>query len=130
MSGYVQTNQANFLPDAAYTLTAAQTGELFLIPVLASNRVITLPAAQAGLHYRFMAIGTLSHTATLTPATTGLVNGILANNNAGAGSVVAKTAANTAVLTATAVLGDFIDVYCDGTAWHVSGMSQVAAGLS
>ena len=131
MSIYSQSNQAELLLDAAVTLDAADTGKLIVIPVLAANRVITLPAAQAGLHYRFMAAGTLSHSATITPATTGLINGLLITNATGTLSGVAKTGANTVVMTATAVLGDFVDCYCgDGISWHVNGMSQVTAGLS
>jgi hypothetical protein len=128
MSGYVQTNQAITLPDSVYTVSAADTGKLFLVPVLAVNRVVTLPAVAVGLHFRFLATATLTHTATITAA--GLVNGVLLNNNAGATTLVAKNAANSAVMTATAVLGDHVDVYCDGVAWHVSGMSSVAAGLA
>src|SRR4051812_19774353 len=97
---------------------------------MASNRVLTLPAALAGLHYRFMAGGTLGNSLTITPATTGLVNGLLITNAAGTLSGVSKAAANTVVMTGTAVLGDWVDCYSDGTAWHVSGMSKVTAGLT
>jgi len=129
---FIQSNIPVYLPDSAYTLDSSDSGKLMLVPVLASNRVLTLPAAanNAGLHYRFMAIGTLSHSLTITPAATGLVNGLLITNNAGTLAGVAKTAANTVVMTATAVLGDWVDCYCDGTAWHVNGMTQVTAGLS
>jgi len=119
------------MPDAAYQVNAADTGKLILIGVLAGNRVVSLPAPAAGLHYRFMATATLSHSATLTPNPAGnIVNGIFQVNNAGTTDTVAKTAAANAVMTATAVLGDYVDAYCDGTAWHVSGMTQVAAGLA
>lgn len=130
MSGFVQSNQVENLLDAATTLDAADTGKLLVIPALSSNRVLTLPAAAAGLHYRFMAGATLGHTFTITPATTGLVNGLLITNATGTLSGVAKTAANTVVMTATAVLGDWVDCYSDGTAWHCNGMTQVTAGLS
>ena len=53
MSVYVQTNQPVTLLNAANTISAADTGKLMLIPALtAATRVITLPAAAAGLHYR------------------------------------------------------------------------------
>ena len=68
MSGYVQTNQSFILPSANYTVSAADTGKLFLIPQLGVVITITLPAGQAGLHYRFMAIATLAFTAAITPS--------------------------------------------------------------
>lgn len=128
MSGYIQTNSPERLVDADVTIELPDSGKLFLIPVLAANRVITLPDPAEGAHFRFMTTATLTHSATITA--TGLVCGLLINNNAGTPTAVAKASANSAVLTATSVKGDFVDVYCDGAVWHVSGMSGVAAGLS
>lgn len=129
MSGYIQTNQTVKLPDRAYTVSVADSGKLMLIGALTTaTRVITLPDAQAGLHYRFMVTATLTQIARITPAA-GTINGALINNNAGAAEVVAKAGAS-ADLTATAILGDFMDVYCDGTNWHCSGMSAVGDGLA
>ena len=133
MSSYVQTSQAVLIPNASYTVSAADTGKLMLIGALTvGGKVISLPAPAVGLHYRFMATGTLGQTATLTPTPAGnIVNGsLIVDTGVAATTFIAKTAVPSAVLTATAVLGDYIDAYCDGTAWHVSGVSQAAAGLS
>ncbi len=139
MSLYVQTNQIIQLTNAAApanTILAADTGKIMKIPVLtAATRVITLPALAAGLHYRFMvdvsAIAGLTQIARLTPAAGGTpVNGTLINANGVAAVTVQKNAAAVADFTATAVTGDYIDLYCDGVTWHVSGMSSVAAGLA
>lgn len=147
MSGHVQTNQAIMLPTpvaaASYNLNAADTGKLILIPVLggagANDLTINLPAVAAGLHYRFMATGTLASDAILTPTNglppytpiVGLINGVLINNNAQvAVTVVPKAAVNTASMLAVAEVGTYIDAFCDGTNWHVSGLSKIAAGLA
>lgn len=136
MSVYVQTNQTVLLLNANNTISAADTGKTILIPVLTvATRVITLPALASGLHYRFVvnvgAIAGLTRIARLTPAAGGTpVNGVLINNNAGAATVVAKNGAATADFTATAVTGDYIDAYCDGVSWFLSGASSVAAGLA
>jgi hypothetical protein len=54
------------------------------------------------------------------------VNGLLINVSAVPEfDPIRKTAAGDAAFKAVSVLGDYMDVYCDGTNWHVSGMSQV-----
>lgn len=61
------------------------------MPTLTVNRVVTLPAPQVGLHFRFMAIPTganLTHSATITAV--GLINGAVMNDNAGAAALTAK----------------------------------------
>ncbi len=139
MAVYLQTNQTKQLLDAANVISASDTGKLMLIPVLTNDRVITLPTIASGLHYRFMisvAAGGVTPTgflATLTPAAGGnpifgylITLGISPITTAGK----VKNAAATAVFAATAVTGDYIDCYCDGTFWHVSGMSQIAAGIT
>ena len=55
MSVYVQTNQPIQLAlnQAAYAVSAADTGKIFLVGVQGQALTITLPALSAGLHYRF-----------------------------------------------------------------------------
>ena len=60
MSLYVQTNQCVTLIDANNTISAADTGKIFLIPSvtpLTTIRTITLPTAQLGLRYKFIMTG-------------------------------------------------------------------------
>ena len=60
MSLYVQTNQCVTLSDANNTISAADTGKIFLIPSVvpvATTRTITLPTAQLGLRYKFIMLG-------------------------------------------------------------------------
>ena len=94
--------------------------------------LIGVGAKVISLHYRFMATNTLGQTATLTPNPAGnIVNGsLIVNTGVSATTFIVKTAAASAILTDTAVLGNYIDAYCDDTAWHVSGVSQAAAGLA
>lgn len=139
MSVYVQTNQPIQLQDADSTISATDTGKIMLVPVLTANRIIALPTLAAGLHYRFMnsasaagpVAASLAFTATIRPTpAANRVEGTLVVNNANVANIVSKNNAASAILTDTSLTGDYIDVYCDGTFWHVNGMSRVAAGLA
>ena len=60
MSLYVQTNQCVTLSDANNTISAVDTGKIFLIPSivpLLTVRTITLPTPQLGLRYKFIMLG-------------------------------------------------------------------------
>lgn len=154
---YIQSNQIIKLTAAgaaaSYNVVPADSGKTFLIPALGAGHALTinLPNVQAGLSYRFMAAATLASAATLTPTNgqspytpiNGLINGSLYNiadtqaDAAGAlqanevvNDSVQKAAANTAVLTAAAIVGSFIDINSDGNAWYVIGMSPTVAGLA
>ena len=125
MAGHVQTNQTIQLPDAAYTVNAADTGKIFLVPTLtAAGRTFTLPAVAAGLRYRFInnpAAATLVGPGIISGGGT-TVHGALLNVTP---VVVAKTGQASCRFLAASVKGDYIDVMCDGTNWNVSGMSGV-----
>ncbi len=134
MSIYVQTNQIVQLNNADTVILASDTGKLMLIPALTvGQKTYTLPAAQAGLHYRFMTNATPTQIAAITSAVAGTVQGAVMNTNTGALNVttlVALTNANSANFTANALRGTYIDAYCDGVNWHMTGLSRHATGLS
>lgn len=144
MSGYVQTNQPIVIkaPGVAgsYNLSAADTGKLILIPALgvAHDLVINLPGLVAGLNYRFMATATTASQVVLTPTNglppytpiLGLIQGVFINNNAQvAVTIIPQVNQDTVIFDITAVVGTYIDAYCDGTFWYVSGLSRIAAGI-
>lgn len=133
MSNFIQSNAVITLlaPSAtAQTMSVADSGKIIVIPAATANGVVNLPAVAPGLCYKFIMAATAAFTVTLTPTANGLVNGSVLNNNAAAGEVVSKNAANTTNFTATAVAGDWIEVVSDGTNWYVFGQSRVAAGLA
>ena len=71
----------------------------------------------------------------LTPTRNGtavnaLVYGKLIMTPAGATTIVTKNGNNTANFTAASVLGDYIDLQCDGVYWYCNGSSTIAAGFS
>lgn len=138
MAVYLQTNARVQLTNANTAISAVNTGKIHFIPALTvGTKTYTLPPVAAGLHYRFIAApvgANLSQIAAIVaPAAAAIIQGALVNTNTGAGNVstiVAKANGTFARFTATAVKGDYIDLYCDGTNWHVSGISSVIAGLA
>ena len=80
MSLYIQTNQCVTLTDANNTISAADTGKIFLITsvgVVATTRIITLPALQLGLRYKFIMLGLVGALNTSVVAITGGVNSMM-----------------------------------------------------
>lgn len=136
MSNYIQTNYVVAIPDAAtYTVLPSDSGKTLLIPILGQVLAITLPVPQMGLRYRFMAVGILANAATITPSIANTMTGSLLNILPGAAGIpaivrVGKSASPTVQFTATATIGDYVDLNCNGNIWYVSGLSFVAAGLA
>ena len=139
MSLYIQTNQKVQLlaagAPAAYAVNAADSGKVFCIPALGAGAnilAITLPAAAPGLRFKFIAQGILASDATITAPAGAFIVGVLLNTTVGTINTIIKTivgASLTCGLDLRAKEGDFIEVYCDGTYYHVTGISQVVAGL-
>ena len=110
-------------------LTPAESGTIFLVPVLSSGaQTIALPApvdALVGCTYKFVAVGTLSQTFTLN-TDTGATK-ILAAEPDGNGDVTVS-AYNNFGFTAAADLGASFDITCISTTaaicWHVSNITS------
>ncbi len=128
MTKYIQTNQTVVIPaTATYLVSANDTGKILLISAQAAGCIITLPAAQIGLRYRFILTAPAGG---IVQIGTGVVGG-LGGVGVTANSVVPVIAANLTVrFAATATFGDFIDVTCiSSTKWSVNAASQVNAGI-
>lgn len=116
------------LPAASNTtLTANQSGQVFLLPQATANNTITLPAVQVGLKFKFICSATAngSNTQTIASATAGQINGFIIG-----ASVVNKAAANSVVLSATAAnvkAGDRVEFTSDGSVWFVEAFSSGTA---
>jgi hypothetical protein len=137
MSIPVQSNNFVTLPAPAapapgtYTVLASDSGKTLLIPIQSQVIAVSLPPSQAGLHYRFMAIGILAFAVTITPSVANTITGTLINTTAApAIAFVAKSDSANVQFTGNARIGDWVDMNCDGNIWYVSGISSVAGGLA
>lgn len=131
---YIQSNAVVTLPNqAAITIYASDSGKTLLVPAQGVASVVTMPALQAGLRYRFLVTAGLGFNFTITP-TAGTVTGtcLLLIPGAAAAciiSTVIKAANNTIVIGAAATAGTYLDMNCDGNIWYISGVSTTAAGF-
>lgn len=131
MTTLIQTNQCVALPNATtYTVVAQDTGKLLCIPAQGGAALtVTLPAVQAGLNYRFIAVTTLGQNVTILPAAGNIITGVCLNftpGNAGATAIAAVRKSNSASIrfNAAARAGDYVDINCDGTTWYINGVSR------
>ena len=101
---------------ATVVLTAAQSGQVFINVATSGSPSWTLPAAANGLEYTFVCGNT---TAGFTVTAAGTIH---AKTSASGTAVSGTTLTNTQ---ATAVVGDFISLISDGTAWWPIAQSGI-----
>jgi hypothetical protein len=108
-------------------ILAADSGKTFYLS-LANGFTSTLPAPALGLRYRFI-VKTAPTTAYIIVTNGGanLMYGMMVERAGGAG--VAGAARDTFNFVANnAIIGDWVEMYSDGTSWFYHGMVDVAAG--
>lgn len=100
----------------------------YIIPAMAGAIAVTLPANAVcdGEIFLFKMSATTGFAITFTAATATTIKGVYIQSG---GSTI-KTAATTAVISATSVAGDTFSIQCDGTYWYVNGVSSAAAAFS
>lgn len=123
---------------ATYTVLAANSGKLHIMPDLTADTVITLPAIAAGLDYTFVYGGVAADAQDWQLDTSSDTNFYLG------GFVELDTSGDTVVLEAgdgnsnsivnifTPAGGTSVRFYCDGTNWWLSGTvhSDTADGVT
>ena len=100
------------LVGATVVLTAAQSGSVLINRSTSASPSWTLPTAAVGLYYHFL----VSNTTTGFTITGGTM---FAKANPNGASVTGTTVTNTQ---GTAVIGDYLLLWCDGTSWR--GLAQ------
>jgi len=107
---------------AANTLTAAESGKTTYIGT--TGATYTLPAAQAGLVYRFVVSSAFTTNAVIDSAEGDNIEGALIV----AGAVVDCAAEDQINFVADGEnLGDFVEVRSDGTSWLISASGGLTA---
>ena len=114
---------------SSQSLTNGDSGKVILIEGT-SGKTVTLPTAEVGVSYKFLIKNTPAsgqvHAIRCTPTDT--FNGSFIVNGA---KVAIATSGNDSVnFTETALKGDFIDCYFDGSVWQVYGVGQAASSLT
>lgn len=113
---------------AAYTVLAANSGKLHIIPDLTADCVISLPTPAAGLFYTFIYGGVAADAQDVTFDTgsdtnffLGGVTGLKASTN-DILVVYPNGTSNSKMKIDTLNAGSKIELYCDGTNWIVNAL--------
>lgn len=120
-----QSNQTVLLPAANVTLSAADSGKIFLLPNLTANQTITLPALSPGLHYVFINSALAANNWIIT-STTAITAGTLI---APGGNPASAAGTTISFVGGTSLVGDRVEYYSAGTRWSVIASTGVAAGI-
>lgn len=118
---------------ATYNCDADNSGRLHVIPDMAANSTINLPAEEAGLSFEFMYVGGADdahdHIITSGADANYFVGGVsFLDTDAGAGAdevhagVYANGSSNSEINLNNLSAGSRIRFECDGTLWYVSGV--------
>ena len=113
---------------AATTLTAAQSGSIISITPSAGGYTITLPApTTAGMRFRFVQAANAAGATAITSTGANVRFKGLAN-----AAQVASAGCTTVNIVGNAAnsVGDWVEMWSDGTNYFATGLSQVAAGFT
>jgi|TARA_R100001086_G_scaffold70339_1_gene33570 hypothetical protein len=112
---------------AAVTLTAADSGKWYELAASAGVTV-TLPAVESGLHFRFVVANAFDTSNYIIDSAEGdNIDGILVVNGA---SVAASGEDQINFVASAESVGDFIDIWSDGSKWYVWGIGNSAGSIT
>jgi len=129
---YIQSNSVVSLPQGNNSISASDSGKIFTVTQAAVG-VNTLPALAAGLCYTFILRTAAANVVQIAAAAaaTNIIGHSIVGPQAGA---TIRPGAGTATVrfSTTCIVGDRIDLVCDGTNWHcraTSGSNVAATGI-
>jgi hypothetical protein len=112
------------LVGATVVLTASQSGQAFLNNSTSGTPVWTLPAPASGLEFTFICGNTTNGMAINTTTAS-----VIHAKTTATGTAITSTATTGAITNtqATAVVGDVLNLVCDGTDWWMVAQSGIFA---
>ncbi len=113
-------------------LTAADSGKTFFLNA-ATEFALTLPAVAAGLNFKFIVTAAPSgaNYTIVTPSAVEIIVGKVFSAAGDAGDVENTAGATTiSFVSAASVIGDRVELECDGTLWYAVAFASVAAGIT
>ena len=109
---------------SSHALGMHDSGKTYLLASTVA-RTITLPAIKSGAKFKFIVTDSTAASTIATSEGTALIKGGILLATAWetlAGTTITATTAN--------VVGDWIELVCDGTYWYISGQSGHANGFT
>ena len=104
-----------------YVMKASDSGKTFLVSG-GAQAITLLPAADLieGWNCRFITTASPSGDKVISAATT-IMHGSSANGSGDAGAASDGTAKTSVTIEAASQAGNFVDIVCDGSLYHISG---------
>jgi hypothetical protein len=112
------------------TITAADSGKVFVLSQAGTARTVTLPSVETGLNFKFVLAATSTGNWSIVQAS-GAEDfvGHVVSADGGAGDTASGTDTFVRFVGGTAVIGDTVELDCDGTVWYIKGSMSVAGGI-
>lgn len=117
---------------AATTLTAADSGKIFILDA-AAGKTVTLPALAEGLNFKFIVGAAFATDNWIIDSAEGdNINGIIADMGATPAGVVAGAEDQINFVASAETIGDYIELVCDyaNSQWLVSGACGANGGIT
>jgi len=112
---------------SATTLTGADSGKWYKLDN-ATGVTVTLPAVKSGLHFRFIVASNFATSNFIIDSAEGdNIDGTIVVNGA---SVNASGEDQINFVASAESVGDFIDLWSDGSKWFVSGIGNSAGSIT
>ena len=109
---------------SSHSLGMKDSGKTYILENTVA-RTITLPAVKAGLKFKFIVSDSTAASTIATNEGTSLIKGGILLSTAW------ETLAGTTLTAATDnVIGDWVELVCDGTYWYISGQSGHINGFT
>jgi hypothetical protein len=116
--------------NGALVLTAADSGDTIFMDSSGGAVAAVLPAPKAGLFFKFIwAVAGTNSTITTNGATQNVIFGLTVARDGNAG-VAAAGVDIVNFITASAVVGDFVELVSDGTNWYLYGVTDLPAAIT
>lgn len=114
----------------ATTLTAATSGQTFLIQNSGSAYSITLPAPQQGLNYKFYLLSSPNAAITITAGSALIVGSLLSSDGNAVSNGDITSAITNIILGTTAKTADNYYFFASGAQWYVSGQTTLNTSVT
>jgi len=123
---YFNARRETHTVDGAYTVTAADSGKVFMLSSTAGACEITLPTTlEEGLYYKFIVEeDTPTGVITIAAGGTNKVDLVMKDIGGDASNSTAGTQVDNIVIAVATKQGDYIDMFTDGSTWYAECMSS------
>ena len=131
LTGLTTSHRKVVTLSATASISQADSGSIFTLDNTTNTQIYTLPAASSSTGFwGTFYLGVDATTNTLTIVTNSSENTLVGTIVDGAGTSSSHTAGDTITFAAGAVVGDWVELCCNGTNFLVKGNCDAAGGIT